>query len=451
MKHIFILFFLFLVVLNIASAVSCDNVNSKDLCNEIISSNLNQTDKDYLINSLLIEDSSFPNHDFVKGWNLKINVTKPLNDTKLFSSLYIKNAWVKIFSVMPSILEDNLTWNNGTGSVLTGFNHDVVLPKNYTAKNYLENQNGYCLIIYNLQSDKGNLNLYNGNLIGSGHLVNFTSNADMNFRSEYDIVVNTKIDKSVWNKYCTKKNKKGVCTQWVYKCEFKNSEIKTDKLVLNDNLFVKYYPDNLQAGLKIKDKYLDTTKFNLTTGNFSSLNLKFLNSGFNEYNYVYSVVENNSILQIKADKLERKDINNLFIENNDILVKDISNCKLTLFDHFTSKIFPCDFNYTDLDIKIETDKLIYSENETIKVIIEPYDKEFNVTYGNISKVVKGNVEFTAKYSNDIISISDNGRDIEKVIHVKDNQSLSIFFVLSLFTGANYTIGSLIKKYWGVLV
>lgn len=445
----FILFFSFLLVVNTVTALDCSELRHTELCNEVISSNITEEEKVYLINSLIIDEKSYPNHTFIRDWNLRVNFSIPFENQTLFRDNYVKNAWVRIFSVMPSIIYNNSIFNNGTGEVLIGFNHEIDLPDNYTSEGYPREEEGYCKLTYSLENKQEALNLYNNNnLIGSGYLVNFSSDYDMNFSAEYVISVDTKIEKYEWETYCARKKGKR-CVWTRHRCRLRGEEIAHSELILTDNISIKYYPNVLDAEIKIKDKYQDTTKFIFNTSNFSSLHLEFLNSEFNEYNYLYDIVENNSILWLKTKKQHSENVDNLFIQDNEVIVKNIQNCNLTLFDHFTKKYFLCNLDYIEEEVVITTDKLIYSKNETILVSIEPSDKEFNVTYGEDSIIIRGNTEFSAKYPENKIYTNYNGKEISKTIHVKNDAPLNAIFVLGLFCGVNYTLTCLIRKYWGV--
>jgi hypothetical protein len=99
---------------------------------------------------------------------------------------------------------------------------------------------------------------------------------------------------------------------------------------------------------------------------------------------------------------------------------------------------------------IETDKLAYDENETIKVSIKP-SKEFNLTYAGKEYKVKDSIELKAVYPYNKISILYKGRSIDKIIHIKEKEQWNIILGFSVFTGMNYFIVVLVRKTWGVVM
>ena len=127
MKAIFA-FFLFLVLISSASAIDCNMLDNKELCKQIQSSGLSQSDKDYLLSDIIADQKNFPAHDFVRDWNLQVDTSKKPIDIKDYNQEFIKNAWAKILIIMPSVKENNIIYHTSQGEVLSAFDYDVQLP-----------------------------------------------------------------------------------------------------------------------------------------------------------------------------------------------------------------------------------------------------------------------------------------------------------------------------------
>jgi len=432
MKLFFVFLGFILILIPMAKAINCDSISNPELCEEILNSNLTNEEKEYLISDIIDNLKNFPSHDFVKEYNLAIGTSNPLENVQKYNEGYIKNAWIKLIAVMPSILENNTIYISDNGEVLSAFGHEIELPSETIGQD--------CKTKYVLKENKGVLNVFlNNNYQGSGRLVEFSANKDSEVRIEYEITVKTDIRHYMWNNG---------------RCRYKYTEYKTDNLVISDISKLKYYNPNSKANFSVIDQYSGITKGVLLGNNFSSLHLSFANSYFNQYGYKYSIIWNpdsyNSF-QVKAEKDKKIESNNLFYKNNnpyEILVNDISNCQIRLYDHFKNKIFPCNLEFEELNITIETDKLIYKNNETIHVTTKPSNKKFSLEYANYTFNVTNSIDIKAVYPDNRISLFYNGRRYDKIIHVKNDKPLTLLFSLSIFGGFNYIFFGFLRKYFG---
>jgi len=425
-------------------AIDCNLLSNKELCLEIQNSNISEEEKNYLISDIIDDLKNFPDHDLVREWNLKVNTT--LSNTEKHDEGYIKNAYVKILSVMPSVLENNTLYIDNNGEVLTSFNHEVEIPSG--------NYGGDCKTEYNLVENNGLLKIYmNENYVNSGDLVSFTANQNSDLKARYEITVQTNIKHYHTESYCCKWNNNGNCIQYCNRCSYSHTEEKTDNLNIDDNLNLKLDNSEAQASFNVVDKYLDTVKGTLKGDNYTSMQLLFRDSYLKEFDYTYSLVYNeslNNILTVKADRIKQIEHKNLIYEkDNDynVILKNTDDCKILVYTHFTNKTFDCNLNFQQFNISIETDKLSYKNNETINVNIKPADKYFNVSYANNTINAKNNLSLNAIYPFNRISILYNGRIYEKIINVKNNDSVLILFSLSMFFGFNYVFTEIVKKYF----
>ena len=196
-----------------------------------------------------------------------------------------------------------------------------------------------------------------------------------------------KIDHYVNKRYC-RAYSHGRCVSYYYKCEFSYTDYKTDSLTISNQLNAKLYQNTLVTSFKITDKYNGITKGVLQSDNYTNLILSFNNSEYEYDLYIYSL--NYSLpyyaLTIRAEPTENTNFNNIHVDRNNssfyFNVADNSNCKIQLNDFFSSKIFPCDLSFNEVNFSIRTDKTNYFDNSTIRVYISPDYILVNLTYTN---------------------------------------------------------------------
>ncbi|MCX6741662.1 MAG: hypothetical protein NTX24_00605 [Candidatus Pacearchaeota archaeon] len=424
MKQLFILLAvaLFVFFIHGAMAFNCQGLNENDsyICNYIQNSNLTQIEKDLIISDIYNPNKTTANFDFVYYWNTALNITdSPDNITTDQGT--IKHAWLKIMTLMPSILENNTIYGSTQGKLMSVYGYNVELPT--------EKESGDCKTTYSLVSNTNNLDIFlNNDIIGHDKLTGFTlpEPEDLNFQSILNIQVRYKIKHYELNNGS---------------CDYSYSEYQTDTLQLTDTFFAKAYREVPESSFKITDKILDTTKGFIQADNYAGLILSFDNSSFEKRKYVYHL--NYSlpyyVLTIRAEPFNESIINNLFIEeqNNKFLfsVKDADNCQIKLFNHFDSITKPCDTGYSGINLSITTDKLNYYENETIKVNITPSNISVNLTYDNITKQVQGYAEFNSTlYQNKITAVYGD-EEAERYVNVIEKSKTTFLFnfgILCLF-------------------
>jgi len=410
-----------------AIALNCNSLSGGDLyiCNSIQSTNLSQAEKDLLIADIFNKNKTIPDFDFIYSWNTNLNI-KNSPDNKYQSNGSIKNAWVKIISLMPSVLEDNILYIPEQVKILTRYNYDVVLPSGTAS--------GDCKTSYSLEDKKESLDLYvNSQLIGYDQLTAFIikdNPENLNFIARLKIEVKYKVDHYQNKKYCSG-YKDGKCIKYKTVCEYRSTNYQTDTLSLTDNLNAKLYRNQLNSSFKITDKYNGITRGILEANNFTKLILSFNNSFYRDNRYIYSLNYTSQyyILTLKAEKAENIDFKNINVnkENNvfTFTVKDTSNCKIELFDHFNSITKNCDLSYNETNFSIKTDKTNYYKTDTIKVYITPSDVLVNVTYGNQSKLAKNYTEFKAVLYENKINAKLNGEEVNWFVNVNKKENAAL--------------------------
>jgi len=425
---------LFFSFFQTARAFNCENLNENEtyICNYIQNSNLTQIEKDLIISDIYNPNKTTANFDFVYYWNTALNITdSPDNHTT--SQGTIKHAWLKIITLMPSVLENNTLYGSTNGKLMSAFNYDVELPT--------EKLSGDCKTTYSLVSNLNILDIYlNGNPIGHDKLMSFNlaNPEDLDFDATLNIWVRYKIKHYELNNGS---------------CDYSYSEYQTDSLRLTDTFFAKVYKQFPESSFKITDKILDTTKGFIQVENYTDLILTFDNSSFEKRKYVYHL--NYSlpyyVLTIRAEPFNESIINNIFIEeqNNKFIfsVKNTGNCQIKLFDHFNSVTKPCDLSYSGINFSITTDKLNYYENETIKVNITPINISVNLTYGNTTKVAIGNTEFDSTLHQNKITAVYGNEETERYVNIIEKEKTAFLFNCGIFFLFGFFAFRFFKSYY----
>jgi hypothetical protein len=329
MKKQILVFMALALLLPSAIAFNCNSLSGGDLylCNQIQNTNLSPAEKDLLISDLFNKNKTSPNFDFIYSWNSNLNIQSP-SDNQYHSSGTIKNAWIDIVSLMPSILENNTLYASDKGKLMTAYNYQYGnLPSGTEWRD--------CNTRYSWEKKTANINVYlNNNWIGSEKIVAYQvyNNPDyLTFRAELNINAKYKIEHYRW--------------KWVgkyQKCLYSSTEYRTDTLKISDSFSAKLYKSQLDSSFKITNKYFGVTKGVLSTNNFTKLSLNFNNSQYQNSKYVYSLsyALPYYVLTIKAEPAENTNLRNIHVDRNKnnftFSVYDSSNCKIQLFDHFNS-------------------------------------------------------------------------------------------------------------------
>jgi hypothetical protein len=448
MKHKIALFITLAMLLPSAIAFNCNSLSGGDLqvCNSIQNTNLSQADRDLLISDVFNKNKTTPNFNFVYQWNVNINISNS-PDGRVYSSGAIYSAWIKIISLMPSIIENETLYSSNAGRLLTAYNYNYRLPSGTAS--------GDCKTDYSLLSKKEQLNVYINNiLLGHDKLTAFNNlnQESLNFKSELAIDLKYQIDHYKTKRYCSRYDRNGRCIAYITKCEFSSTEYKTDSLTISDPLNAKLYQNSPTSSFKITDKYRGITKGVLQANNYTNLVLSFNNSEYKRSKYIYSL--NYSlpyyVLTIKAEPTEVTSIKNVHIERQNntfyFTIVDSSNCKIQLNDFFSSKLFPCDLSFNEINFSIKTDKTNYFTNDTIDVYIYPNNLLVNLTYANKTIIAKNYSEFRAVLYENKVSARIGDQEQVVLVNVNRKEDFDILFQLCGLLFAGYICYKIAKSY-----
>ncbi len=214
------------------------NLSNPTLCTSIQNQNLTVQQKKQLILADLVKNNGFPPFQEANNWNNAINFVKfpPLNVTPK-SSAYIKDAWMKIVDISPSVIDstENKTYINDTGNVKVAYSFAFVVPSETFAGD-CRTTFDICGYSYSLDVLDNGISLNNQN----SRTANFTvaqkyHNAINNFsalltvNTEYSINHYRQITHCGYGRACYST------------CDYSSTETRRDSLTLSDSKTTYYY------------------------------------------------------------------------------------------------------------------------------------------------------------------------------------------------------------------
>src|SRR3989344_3935 len=431
MRRAYTIWVLTFVLLPAATALECQRLGGgKQACEAIQASSLDVGEKDYLWRGLLNQDPFSPPHAFVQDWNNNIPLHIKPDGVEVYREGFIEDAWVKILTVLPSVIEDNVLYNPGQGSLLIGADYQVNIP-------YGRSSDGDCRTEYELLEHTANIITFlNNQHIGNGNRPNFQTNTDMHLGTRYEIRVVTKI-----KHYRTKWQKKR--GHWVEKCKLERTENKIDTLTLRDGLDVEYYHPTITTNVTVLDKYDDTTKIQFQVHNATKSSITFADALFEQSRYTHEIISDLSplnVLGIQAIPFISKNSDNLFFvgdQSYNVTVKNTEECEVSVQDHFATETRACDLAFEQEEIRIETDKTVYAPGEIITVHVTPNDKAFTLSYAKEKYEIRETVELTAVYPDNKIVVQNSlGKTYEAYVHVQNEKSNNFMFAFGIFVLVN---------------
>jgi hypothetical protein len=444
---------IFLVQTPFIFSLDCNFVSSANYntCINILNSNLTSQEKEVLISNLDYKNKFFPDHDYIFQRNTNIKIINPPTGVKTYNGQFVKDAWLSIFTTMPSIIYKDSLYVPDKTKVLSAFNYKTTIPQNYYSSYYPQNNQGDCKRIYTLIQNYSEKRIYVNNIYqGSGRLVEVNVNSDSEIKAQYQINVGYNIDHYRWEKYCAYR-RNGKCV-YSYRCSYNYNEIQQDSISIEDTLKVKHYSNNLIGEIKTIDSYSGNNR--IRTNYSDSFYLNFNDSYFKYNKFTYDVnysKEPYYVYTLRAYDYNQETSNNLLKNGNDLIVKNTNSCKIKAFDFFKVIDKNCTSQNSNISFNVETDKLTYDPNETIQVYIYPSSVSVNLSYGNQSKIAKGNSSFIANLQNNKVSADISDYHSEKIIFVEDKEKTNTIFSLSIFGILNYFFYFALKKCFGGII
>lgn len=440
-----------LLLLPPAFALNCNYLTGfeKDTCSQIDGLPLSEEEKEITLTASLKEDRSTPNHYFVNSWNNQIQMRTAPQEVSTRNEGVIRDAWIKIASIMPSVLENDTLYVDKIGKIQSFYNYRIEIPTGTAS--------GDCKTIYSLANQDSQLQLFLNNiLVGNNKLSNYqtSENGDLNFLAQITINAQTKIEHYQDYTYCSqyyKGSKK--CRTYSTECRYSNTEYKNDQLILTDYVKAKTFPNIPSYNFQTLNDYGSSIKGLVNANNYTSFLLSFKDASYKETNYIYDYVYSlkpYNVLTIRATPLFQGTTNNINIKHLsnssfEFIVNNKQNCQITLFTHFSNNSYSCFPEITLKGLSITTDKLHYFTNESIKVEIEPKGMPVKLNYGNTTYIVSDSISLQANphYSRVIASYDDE--QALQVVSVTEKDNLVLASKIGLFFFINYIIFSFLTR------
>ena len=428
-------------------AFDCSHLDASqiELCNMINSIDGTQEEKEALITLALYGNRVIPNHDFVAFWNTRLQVVEAPQGVSKQDEGIIKDAWIKILTVMPSVLEGNKFYCDKNGKVQSAYNYRIELPT--------DTASGDCRTDYSLERNSYSLNVYaNDVFIGNEKITSFDiSEGQTQFKAQLAIDAVTKIDHYQENRYCCRW-RNGECRRHCTSCDYVSTETKTDNLQISDALNAEVEQEQPKGKFTILDR-TRSIKGRVEASNFTRLTLDFNQSSYQKslyvYDFVYSLPPYN-IITLRAKPYIEKKSSNLYIESLNssaflFTVANANDCKLNLYTHFHQTVVPCNNLYEKKNISIKTDKRSYFVNETINVTLIPDNLIFNLTYGNTYILAQGNFSLLANPIYNRIVASYQEETAESLISVTKKDKLVLASQIIIFYLFNHLLFSYLTR------
>lgn len=429
---------------------SCDDMSGevKDACLEISGSDLSDSEKELLISNLEYENNLEPNHFFVYSKNVNLPIKNAPEGVHIFNDEYIEDAWMKIFTSMPSVIYENFLYVPRNTKVLTGFHYEFDEPEDYRSSRYSRTLSGDCRTRYRLLEKTEENKIYvNGVYRGQGRLVPVIINQNSKIESVYTVKIKYDVNHYEWDRYCCRRND-GRCVKYCYDCDYDYDETKTGQITIRDFMDVKIYENNLVA--EVLEMTSDGYSYRVKLDYSDSIEVSSINSEYSYHRYLFEFANSfppYNVLTLKATDYGRETLFNLFREGNWLIVNNIEECAIRGFDFFNEAENECSVETSLVNLKIKTDRLKYGEGEEIEIEIFPKDLRVNLTYANRSYLVENRITLNATEPYNKITAVYHRELSEKIIYIKNESRLILLYNLFLVILVFLILYIIIKKYW----
>lgn len=419
------------------------------ICSELTNPNLTIKEKKQLVLDGLVENSSAPDFGAAKEWNSNLQFTKYAPDgVPYHDSTNIRDAWLKIVSINPSLYAGNTLMVNGSGEVKAAFNFSFVVRKESFPQD-CATQYEICGYNYALNKQLGNNN----------------ASATLTINTQYLIHHSSLVT------YCDSTPDGDICYTV---CEYSYSDNVRDSLTLNDKIAVKQYIPNYTAFTFIEwsnNNLIDgwlvfnaSDRFNSAKFTIDNLYVLFRNSSyklsanFTPYNAITpEVINSPKDFGFYGLSILEYDRNGTWAKIHFLAPADKLNCSFDFYGHF-SHVSEADFCKLSEDEPIINLTLLNRTNETIAVKLSFYDnissatfigKQIELSYDNqsinLTTDLNGEAEYTFAYSSYSNLISAEFKTDFQTKSVKTQFIIPPDFPISILT-AFYTVSIILALY-----
>lgn len=286
-------------------------------------------DKDQFYAALLHPEPYEPQHDIIYTYNGAILVKEKPAGAPFKDGKYIKNAWVKILAVMPSVWGENKTFVPTNTIVRSAYGYAVDIPSAHLS--------GDCRTVYTVIKAGESLTIFvDSKQQGSGEVVHIAVTQDAILESRLAVSFELLV-----KHYHMQRD----CRRCLRRCSYSWSETITEKLDVSDSILVYHYPDFPFAELHPLYRHWGTTTAMLKTKD--NTEITFPSSSLSEYHTAYDAffyLKPYDFAQVRAQSFNYTRINNLLYSNKTVAVKESNPCIITAWNHFYKTSHTCDLS-----------------------------------------------------------------------------------------------------------
>ncbi len=401
-----------LALVQVVVAFPCERIGLLSACTLIDNSPLDEMEKEELIASTIGD---------VVSWNSNFEAEDPPEGTRTLTNEHVSSAWLKILSITPSVFHESQLLSSGQGTLIVKYHYDEKEERKGTER-------GDCRTEYRYEYANEVRTYLNNQYIGSGEIVRFSTNDSMlHFRSVLTVITTITVRHYEWNYYEKRRS-----------CEYDHTKTRQERTVIQDSLNVNRQVMPFNFSILVEDEYYGLTQLRLNATEYVNLRIWFKYDSFYEEKLFdlesYFTLEPYSILSFRSVPVLKVKHEGIRFVGKSIQVADIQNCQVLASDFFNTYTIPCQFQYEDFDLRVETDKEVYEFGENISVTVSPFVPVV-LTYGDVNFTVNGSATIIADYSSQLITAKANGKTVTKIVHVVRPQlwqvSLGIFSFIAM--------------------
>ena len=342
-RLIFLFIFLFLV--SSSYAFDCSLIENQN-CEY-----LNEINED-LIANLIYTNTSYPDHNFIKEYNFQIDVNEKPTNTQIHETEFIKNAWLEILTISPSIKYNNSYIVPYAITARAEYNYNIQVPDDYYNSN--KRDGAICKIYYTLNSQSANLNWFVNTQSLSNEKVFFLSiyNYD-SLKAKVNIQSSIRKKTYHWDKYCCRRVD-GRCVKYCYDCDYTGTNYLNNNLEIIDEVSIIEYQTPNNSNFTFITEYLGTHKGILETNKLTNTFLKFNNASLTTNNLIFTANFSHKpyyFLELEAKPTNQIIPKNLRFTNNTIFVNEPTSCSIQTTDLFQTTPSECINNYQELEVQ----------------------------------------------------------------------------------------------------
>lgn len=329
----FIPLFFLLAILPAGFAFDCSVFEEPEDCEYL--KDVNES----LIGNLLITDTFNPSHSFVATYNNEISPVKPY-DVSTQSNDVIKNAWVSILRVQPSVLDNGTLYGDEIFTVFSDYNYAVQVPSNQYFNKKRDGRD--CKILYYLDKNQVSLTHSLNGLSITGKTASFSIDRPSTIYA--DLYLSVRIRQREY--------------EWDYEgdgdwdCEYDRTRYTTYNMLLRDTIQVSPYKTD-SAKFQLQYTYSNTLQGNLTPSKNNYV-LTIGDAYYLKQAYQFGAIltkSPNNYLQLTVDKANTSKSRILSKNQNTIVAPYSDACQITESTYFETQSKTCVDTTSNLNLQ----------------------------------------------------------------------------------------------------